>query len=146
VERRYALPFIVISQLLFLGGAAFSYYMLPKGLAFLLAFAGDNIVSLMDANRYLTFLMQTMIAFGLAFELPLVLIMLVIMRVLSAQSLRKARSGALMGIFVAAAVITPTQDPLTMSLMAVPLVAFYEVSIVVARLLERRRRRALAAA
>jgi len=141
VERRYALPFIVISQLLFLGGAAFSYYMLPKGLAFLLAFAGDNIVSLMDANRYLTFLMQTMIAFGLAFELPLVLIMLVIMGVLSSQALRKARSGALMGIFVAAAVITPTQDPLTMSLMAVPLVAFYEISIIVARLLERRQRR-----
>lgn len=141
VERRYALPFIVISQVLFLGGAAFSYWMLPKGLAFLLAFAGDNIVSLMDANRYLTFLMQTMIAFGLAFELPLVLIMLVIMGVLSSQALRTARSGALMGIFVAAAVITPTQDPLTMSLMALPLVAFYEISIVVARLLERRRRR-----
>lgn len=141
VERRFALPFLVISQLLFLGGAVFSYYLIPKGLEFLLGFAGENIVSLMDANRYFTFLLQAMIGFGLAFELPLILIMLVLMGVLGSQQLRKARSGALFGIFVGAAVITPTQDPVTMTLMALPLFGFYELSILVARLVERRRRR-----
>lgn len=141
VERRYALPFLVISQLLFAGGALFSYYLIPKGLEFLLGFAGENIVSLMDANRYFTFLLQAMIGFGLAFELPLILIMLVLMGVLGSAQLRKARSGALFGIFVGAAVITPTQDPVTMTLMAIPLLAFYEISILVARVVERRRRR-----
>jgi sec-independent protein translocase protein TatC len=143
VERRYALPFIVISQLLFLSGAVFSYFLTPRGLEFLLGFAGENIVSLMDANRYFTFLLQAMIGFGLAFELPLILITLVFMGVLGSQQLRNARAGALFGIFVLAAVITPTQDPITMSLMALPLVLFYELSILVARLVERRRRRAL---
>lgn len=141
VERRYALPFIVISQLLFAGGAVFAYFLIPKGLEFLLGFAGENIVSLMDANRYFTFLLQAMIGFGLAFELPLILIMLVLMGVLGSEQLRRARSGALFGIFVAAAVITPTQDPVTMTVMALPLFGFYEVSIIVARLVERRRRR-----
>lgn len=141
VERRYALPFIVISQLLFLGGAVFSYYLIPKGLEFLLSFGGDNIVSLMDANRYFTFLLHAMIGFGLSFELPLVLITLTLMGVLQASALRKSRSMAIFGIFVLAAIITPTQDPLTMTVMALPLVLFYEISIIVARIVERRRRR-----
>jgi sec-independent protein translocase protein TatC len=142
VERRYALPFIVISQLLFAGGAVFSYFIIPRALEFLLGFAGENIVSLMDANRYLTFILHTMIAFGVAFELPLILIMLSLMGVVRAEGLRRYRRHAIFGTFVAAAIITPTQDPLTMSLMAAPLVLFYEVSVIVARIVERRRARA----
>jgi sec-independent protein translocase protein TatC len=142
VERRYALPFLVISQLLFLAGAAFSYFVIPRGLEFLLGFAGDNIVSLMDANRYLTFMIQVMLGFGIAFEFPLILIMLALMGVVSAEGLRRHRRGAIFGIFVAAAIITPTQDPLTLSLMAAPLIAFYEICILLTRMIERRRERA----
>lgn len=141
VERKYALPFVVISQLLFAGGAVFSYVVIPRGLDFLLSLAGPDIVALLDANAYLGFMLQVMISFGLAFEFPLILIMLALMGVVSADGLRRSRRYALFGTFVAAAIITPTQDPLTMSLMAAPLVAFYEISVVVARLIERRRRR-----
>lgn len=141
VERRYALPFLVISQLLFVGGAAFSYVVIPRGLEFLLSLAGPDVVALLDANEYLTFLLQVMLGFGLTFEFPLVLIMLALMGVVSAEGLRRWRRHALFGAFVASAFITPTQDPVTMGLMAAPLVLFYEVSILAARYIERRRRR-----
>lgn len=140
VERRYALPFIVISQLLFVGGAVFSYFVIPRGLEFLLSLAGPDVVALLDANSYLGFMLQVMLSFGVAFEFPLVLIMLSLMGVVTAASLRQYRRHALFGTFVAAAIITPTQDPATMALMAAPLVTFYEVSILVARYIERRRR------
>lgn len=139
VERRYAIPFIVFSQLLFAGGAVFSYFIIPRALEFLLGFAGPNVVSLMDAHRYLTFVLQTMLAFGISFEFPLVLIVLSLMGVVSSDGLRNARRYALFGVFVGAAIITPTQDPVTMLVMAAPLVLFYEVSIVFARVIERRR-------
>jgi sec-independent protein translocase protein TatC len=145
VERKYAAPFILISQIMFAVGAVFSYYILPRGLTVLLGLGGDNVVAVLDANEYLTFLIHMMVGFGVAFELPLILISLVLMGVLTSQTLRTFRRQALFGIFVAAAIITPTTDPLTMSLMAGPLVAFYEGSILVARGVERRRRRAAAA-
>ncbi|MDP8977367.1 MAG: twin-arginine translocase subunit TatC [Actinomycetota bacterium] len=138
VERRYSLPFVVISQLLFLGGAVFSYLVIPRGLELLLSFAGPNVVSLMEANRYLTFILHTMLAFGVAFELPLILVTLSLMGVVTSESLRRHRRHALLGVFAAAAILTPTQDPLTMSLMAVPLVGLYEVAALAARLIERR--------
>ncbi len=140
VERRYAIPFLLITQVLFAGGAVFSYFLIPRALEFLLGFAGEGIVPVLSANEYLTFILQTMIAFGIAFEFPVVLVMLSLMGVISADGMRRYRRHALFGTFVAAAVITPTQDPLTMLLMAAPLVAFYELSVLAARVIERRRR------
>lgn len=141
VERKYALPFVVISQLLFLGGAVFSYFVIPRGLEFLLGLAGEDVVALLDADAYLGFMLQVMVSFGIAFEFPLILIMLSLMGVIGTEGLRKWRRHAIFGSFVAAAIITPTQDPFTLFLMAAPLVAFYELSILVARYIERRRRR-----
>lgn len=138
IERRYSIPFIVISQVLFAGGAVFAYLLIPKALEFLLGFAGEGILPLLDANQYITFMLHTMIGFGVAFELPLVLIMLTLMGVVGQEGLRKYRRHALFGIFVAAAIITPTQDPVTMTLMALPLAALYEVAVVFARLHEKR--------
>ncbi len=142
VERRYALPFIVITQVLFAAGAVFSYFLIPRALAFLLAFAGEGITTALSASEYLTFVLQTMIAFGIAFEFPVVLVILSLMGVIHSDNMRRYRRHALFGVFIAAAVITPTQDPATMSLMAAPLVVFYEGSIVAARIIERRRARA----
>jgi sec-independent protein translocase protein TatC len=145
VERRYAIPFIVVSQLLFAAGAGFSFFLLPRALGFLLGFAGEGILPLLDANQYITFILHTMVAFGVAFEFPLILIMLALMDVVHSGALRRYRRHALFATFVAAAIITPTQDPVTMTLMAAPLAVFYEVSIVAAALIERRRARALMA-
>jgi len=146
VERRYAIPFVLLSQLLFVGGAALSYYVLPRGLEFLLGFAGEGLAPALSASEYISFILQTVISFGIAFEFPLILIMLVLMGVLQAATLQRVRRYALFGTFVAAAIITPTQDPLTMALMAGPLALFYEVAILVARYVERRRRKAAATA
>lgn len=141
VERRYSIPFIVVSQLLFAGGAVFSYFLIPRALEFLLGFGGEAIVSLMDAQRYLSFVLMSMLAFGVTFEFPLVLIILSLMGVVTSESLTNVRRYAIFGMFLAAAVITPSQDPLTMLFMAAPLLVFYEVSILVARLIERQRER-----
>lgn len=144
VERRYAIPFLVITQLLFAGGAVFSYFLIPRALEFLLGFAGDRVESLMDADRYLSFVLNTMIAFGVAFEFPVILVIMSLMGVVTNASLRKYRRHAYFGTFVAAAIITPTQDPLTMTMMAAPLVVFYELSVVASHFIERRRGTAVA--
>lgn len=138
VERKYALPFVIISQVLFASGAVFSYFVLPRALNVLLSFAGDNVTSLMGANEYLGFLLHLMIGFGIAFEVPLILITLVLMGVIGVEGLRRWRRHAIFGSFVGAAFVTPTTDPVTMTLMAAPLILFYEVSVLVARLVRRR--------
>ena len=146
VERKYAIPFLIVTQLLFAGGAVFSYLLIPRALEFLLGFAGEGITPVLSANEYLTFILRSMMAFGIAFEFPVVLIILSLMGVIESTGMRKYRRPALFGTFAAAAVITPTQDPLTMSMMAAPLILFYETSIIAARIIERRRaQRAVAA-
>ncbi|HUH08842.1 MAG TPA: twin-arginine translocase subunit TatC [Egibacteraceae bacterium] len=142
VERRYALPFVLVSQLLFVAGAAFAYVVIPKGLEFLLQIAGDNVVALLDASSYMSFMLQTMVTFGLTFEFPLVLTMLVLMGVLGSEGLRRYRRHAILGMFVAAAVVTPQGDPFTMTVLALPLVLGYEAVILIARVKERRLSRA----
>lgn len=146
VERQFSIPFIVISQLLFAGGAVFSYFLIPRALEFLLGFGGESLVSVIDAGRYVSFVLMTMLAFGLTFEFPLVLIILSLMDVVHAEGLSGARRYAIFGMFLTAAVITPSQDPITMLFMAAPLIVFYEIAIVAARVIERRRERALTAA
>lgn len=141
IERRYAIPFLVISHMLFAAGAAFSYYLLPVALQVLLGFAGDSVSSLLGANEYLGFLLQMMIGSGLAFEFPLVLISLILMGVVGTDGLRKHRRTALFLCFVASAIITPTTDPMTMIIFAGPLIVFYELSYWVAWWVERRRSR-----
>lgn len=142
VERRYAVPFILLSQLLFLAGAVFAYAIIPRGLEVLLSFGGDSLTALLDASEYIGFILRTLLGFGLAFEVPLIIAMLTLGGVVEAQSLRKYRRHAIFGAFVLAAVITPTQDPFTMLVMAMPLALFYEGNILFARWVGHRRGRA----
>ncbi|MBW3605341.1 MAG: twin-arginine translocase subunit TatC [Actinobacteria bacterium] len=144
-ERRYALPFVVLTFVLFAGGAVFAYLVIPRGLQFLVGFAGESVVPLLDADQYMTFILKTMLGFGLSFLAPLVIAMLTLAGVVTAATLRRFRRHAIFGAFVLAAIITPTQDPFTMTLMGGPLVVFFEGNIVFARVLERRRARAGAA-
>ena len=132
-ERRYAIPFVIASILLFGLGAAFGIYTLPKALNFLLGFAGPGLVATLSVSKYMSFVFFMIAAFGLSFEFPVVLTALVMAGVLNSQKLRRWRRGAIVGIAVFAAVITPTQDWYTMTLMMVPLIIFYEISILIAR-------------
>lgn len=136
-ERRMAIPFVLSSLVLFAGGTVFAFSILPRGLSFLFSFGGDNLVPLLTIDRYLSFLFFLILAFGLSFELPLVLLFLVGVRVVTSQQLRRWRRYALLGTAVFAAVATPTQDPYTMLLMAVPLYLLYEGAILIARLFKR---------
>jgi sec-independent protein translocase protein TatC len=132
-EKRYAVPFVASSLGLFALGTYFAFLILPTGIRFLLAFASGPLQPLIFVDQYLSFLMFMILAFGITFEFPLVLIFLAGVGIISSQSLRKRRRHAFFFAFVVAAVATPSQDPYSMTAMAVPLYILYEASILVVR-------------
>jgi sec-independent protein translocase protein TatC len=136
-ERRYAIPFVLSSLVLFAAGTVFAFMVLPRGLSFLFSFGGDNLVPLLTIDRYLSFLFFLILAFGLSFELPLVLLFLTGVRVISSSQMRRWRRYAALGTAIFAAVATPTGDPYTMLLMWIPLYLLYEGAILIARLMKR---------
>ena len=140
-ERRWAVLFVGTGVAFFSLGAFFAYITLSKGLQFLLGFAGGGIVSLLEVTRYLNYVILMLVVFGVSFEFPLVVVMLNVAGVVSNERLRRWRRPAIFLLFVFAAVITPSQDPFTMSAMAIPLCLFYEGAIIFARLNDRRRAR-----
>ncbi|MCW2607793.1 MAG: Sec-independent protein translocase TatC [Frankiales bacterium] len=139
-ERRYALGFLLSSLTLFVVGTVFAYLTISRGLDFLLSVGGGDIVNLLEVQDYISFVTLCVLAFGLAFEFPVIIMFLHLTGVLSSTKMRGARRGTIVGIFGAAALITPSQDPFTFCFMAVPLVLMYEGCILVARLRERSRR------
>ncbi|MBI2237857.1 MAG: twin-arginine translocase subunit TatC [Actinobacteria bacterium] len=136
-ERRLAVPFVLSSMVLFALGGLIAYLTLPKGLGFLLGFAGSGFVPLLTGDRFLGFVMLLTLAFGLSFEFPIVLIFLSSVGVVSSQQLRSWRRSAILSIAIFAAVITPSSDPYTMTAMMVPMYLFYEAAILVARFMKK---------
>jgi sec-independent protein translocase protein TatC len=141
-EKRYAIPFMVSALTLFLLGAGIAYYTLPQALTFLQEIGGDNIVTAYSPNKYFTLITYMMLAFGIGFEFPIVLVFAQMLGVLTPDALRKARRYAVVGIVVLVAVITPSGDPISMLALSGPMVLFYEVSILIGRLIQRRKRAA----
>ena len=139
-EKKYAIPFVAGSVLLFLSGAGLAFWTIPKALEFLLTIAGDGVQPLLEPVSYLSFVMLMMVAFGIGFEFPIVLIALQMMGVVSSTKLREWRRYALIIIVVLVAVITPSGDPISLLALSVPMAIFYELSILVGRMLERRKR------
>jgi sec-independent protein translocase protein TatC len=139
-ERRYAAAFLCSSLLLFATGVVFAYFTLSRGLDFLLSFGGGEINPLTSISSYLSFVTLTLLAFGVAFLFPVVVLFLHLVGVFPASRMRGWRRGMVLGIAVSTALLTPSQDPFTFLAMAVPLFLLYESCIVVARLLERSRR------
>ncbi|MEX2292484.1 MAG: twin-arginine translocase subunit TatC [Acidimicrobiales bacterium] len=139
-ERRYAVPFVVSALALFVMGAGLAYYTLPRALDFLVDIGGsDNFVTAFAPGKYFTLITYMMLAFGIGFEFPILLIFLQMAGILSVGSLRRFRRYAIVGICVLVAVITPSGDPISMLMLSVPMVLFYEISILVGLLIERRR-------
>lgn len=141
-ERRYGMPFVVSSVALFALGSTAAYFLLPKGLDLLVSFGGDELVPFFRAQEYLNFVGLTFIAFGVMFEVPLVLLFLGLAGILSAEQLRRHRKAAFMGIVLLSAVATPSQDPYTMLGLALPIYALYELVAVILKRVEKRRARA----
>lgn len=136
-ERRYALGFLLASLAFFLMGCVFAFLTIAHGLQFLLTIGGGGVVTLLSVQSYLSFITLCLVAFGVAFEFPVLVLFLHVVGVLSADRLRRSRRGVIFGIAVGAAVITPSQDPVTFLAMALPLWVFYELCIVIARVRER---------
>jgi sec-independent protein translocase protein TatC len=148
-EKRFAIPFALASTLLFVAGAAVAFYTLPKAISFLVAMGGNGIAVFFQADRYLRFVLFMGLAFGLTFEFPLVLVFLSMVGALSSAAMLRAWRPAAAVIIVAAAVITPSQDPISLFAMAVPMWIFYFAAAAIARFLiepRRARRQALASA
>ena len=129
-ERRYLVPIVLLSVVFFVGGALFCFFVVfPFGIKFFLSFATDVIQPLLSMKEYLSFASKMLLAFGLIFELPLVLIFLAKLGIVSVDFLRKNRKYAILLIFIVAAILTPP-DVVSQILMGIPLMILYEISII----------------
>lgn len=136
-EKRYAVPFLLTSLVLFAIGAGVALLTLPKALEFLLGVGGEEIQPLLTADKYISMVSIMLLAFGLAFEFPVLLVFLLIAHVVDTGQLSRFRRWAIVLIFVFAAVITPSQDPYSLFFMAIPMCLFYEASILIGKMLGR---------
>ncbi|MDH5508795.1 MAG: twin-arginine translocase subunit TatC [Nitrospinota bacterium] len=132
VERKYTKLFVLFGTLSFAAGAAFCYFVaMPVAIPFLIGFGGDTLQPWLTGQEYISFFFMIIIGFGVAFELPLVLIFLMATRITNYRALARHRGYALIGSVTAGAVLTPTQDPFNMMVLAVPLYLFFEMSLLV---------------
>jgi sec-independent protein translocase protein TatC len=139
-ERRWAYLMTATGAPLFLGGVAVGYLVLPKGIEVLISFAPDSINVLLSLPDYLNFVIRTVLVFGVAAEIPLVVVMLNRLGIVSARQLARARPWTVIGIFVFAAIATPSTDPLTMLFLAIPMSILYALAEVIVRIADRRKR------
>jgi len=141
-ERRAVLPVTIVAVILFCGGAVLAYlWVLPLALKVSFSFQSQALAPLITADGYFGFATMVVVAFGAVFELPLLLALLIYLRILSADFLSRHRRIAIVANAIVSAFLTPA-DVVSMLLMMIPIQLFYEISIVVARVLEGRRARA----
>ncbi len=139
-EKRLALPFVFASTFCFVGGGVFGYFVVfPAAFNFLAHFTGDTFVLLPSVSEYFTLTVRLLLGFGLAFELPVLMVFLGLLGIIDASMLRKNRKYAILIIFVIAAIFTPTPDVLNQVLLAGPLLLLYEVSIFFVWFVRRRK-------
>jgi sec-independent protein translocase protein TatC len=136
-EKKYAIPFIVSSIVLFVLGGIVALLTLEPALNFLLNIGGSELKPLLTADKYISLVSLMIVAFGLSFEFPVVLVFLLIAHVLTTRQLRAWRRYAAVIIVAFAAIITPSQDPYSLFAMAIPMYIFYEGSIIIGRFLKR---------
>ena len=125
---------------LFLIGAGFAYLAMPTGLRFLLQIGGEGLTPLLGAEEYLNFVGFMLLGFAVAFELPLVLFFLGLMGAVSVEALKKQRRVAVVAITALAAIVTPSQDPYTLILLAAPLYLLYELTILLLKIVKRKKK------
>ncbi|NLU78318.1 twin-arginine translocase subunit TatC [Micromonospora sp. HNM0581] len=140
-ERRYAYVFTGLAAPLFAAGAVLAYFVASKGLEFLLQVSGDDINTTLDITRYISFITNLILMFGVAFEFPLIVLMLNFVGIASAKRLLSWWRVAVFAFFAFAAVVTPTPDPFGMTALALCLCALYFAAVGVAFLNDKRRGR-----
>ena len=138
-EKSYAVPFIASSTILFTVGCYLAYWTLDKALEFLISWSGSDVTQAYQVTKYINLVVMMMLAFGVAFLSPVLLVFLQLVSVTSPKTLIKQWRYAVMGIFVTAAVITPSGDPISLLALAIPLTILYLISVLIGWLLTRRR-------
>jgi sec-independent protein translocase protein TatC len=139
-EKRFAVPLVLSSIVLFYVGVGFAYaFVFPVMFEFFAAAAPKGVQMMTDINNYLDFVLTMFLAFGVAFEVPVVVVLLVLTGIVSLEKLRKARGYVLIGIFVIAALLTPP-DAISQCIMAFPMYGLYEGGLLMARMLARMKR------
>jgi sec-independent protein translocase protein TatC len=140
-ERRWTRLFAAVAGPLFIVGVAVGYYVLPKGLEVLIGFTPVDLTNLVDFGEYFSFMTRMLLVFGIAFEIPLFVVLLNLAGVVSGRTLGNYRPWIVVGTFVFAAVATPSTDPFSMLMLAIPMTLLFMVSELIARLVDRRRGR-----
>ena len=136
-EKRFALPLLVSSIVLFYTGMTFAYFaVFPAIFHFFAATTPKGVAMMTDISQYLDFVLVMFFAFGAAFEVPVAVVLLVVMNLVTVQKLRAIRGYVLLGVFIVAAFITPP-DAVSQSIMAVPMYLLYETGVIMARILVR---------
>ncbi|MFM1886526.1 MAG: hypothetical protein RL026_1683 [Pseudomonadota bacterium] len=144
-EKRFAVPLLVSSILLFYAGAAFAYFLIfPVMAGFFTATSPAGVQMMTDINLYLDFALTMFLAFGVAFETPIAVVLLVMTGIVQVEKLTEARGYVIIGIFVVAAFLTPP-DALSQTMLAVPMWLLYEVGVLFARAMIKARRQREAA-
>lgn len=139
-ERKYVVPFVITSTVLFAGGVLFGYFVaLPPAFKFFVSFSTDALKPMVSFREYLGLTLKFLLAFGLSFEMPVFMFFLTKLGIVNATMLSRQRRYAILIIFIAAAILTPSPDVLSQILMAVPLMLLYEVSIVVSKFAGRKK-------
>jgi sec-independent protein translocase protein TatC len=136
-EKRYAIPFIIASIFLFALGAVVAYVTFPHALSWLRSIGGPTLTQILDPIKYLSLILLLMTVFGLTFEFPVLLVSLELAGVVTPKKLSSWRRWAIVGIVVVAGVVTPSSDPFSMMALAIPMYVFYELSIVIGKILGR---------
>lgn len=138
-ERKYVAPFVISSTILFVGGVLFGYYLaLPPAYSFFVEFSSDFLKPMFSLKEYLSLSLKLLLAFGLSFELPVFIFFMAKIGIVSSKTLAKQRRYAILVIFVAAAILTPSPDAITQIIMAVPLMILYEFGIFIAKFAEKK--------
>jgi sec-independent protein translocase protein TatC len=137
-EKKYVLPFVFFSTLLFVSGVLFGYFIaLPPAFEFFVSFNNKYLQAMISFSDYLSLFVTFLLGFGLSFELPVFIFFLTKLGIVNAKMLSKQRRYAILVIFIVAAVLTPSPDALSQVLMAIPLMFLYEVSIFVSKFAEK---------
>ncbi|MCP5470497.1 MAG: twin-arginine translocase subunit TatC [Sinobacteraceae bacterium] len=145
-EKRFAVPLLLSSVVLFYVGVAFAYFFVfPVMFEFFAQTTPSGVRMMTDISSYMDFVLTIFLCFGIAFEVPVVVVLLVLTGIVQIEKLAAARGYVLIGMFVVAAILTPP-DAISQTIMAVPMYLLYEGGLVMARLLNRSRRTAAAAA
>jgi sec-independent protein translocase protein TatC len=138
-ERRLAIPFVLSSVVLFLAGGVLAYYTTGRALDFLISWSGEDVDQIFSVSSYVSLIVLMIFAFGIGFLLPVLLVFLQLAGVVQPRSLVRAWRYATVGIFVLAAAITPSGDPITLMMLGVPMLALYFLAALIGWLLVRRR-------